>query len=72
MKRYLIGTGTVTYAIKGRDLLRKKGYKVNIERKTGENSRGCGYALVFEGDILEARRLLGESGVKILDITEII
>ena len=25
MKRYIITTGTVTYAIKGRDLLRRKG-----------------------------------------------
>ena len=30
MKRYVIATGTVTYAIKGRDLLRKKGFKVNL------------------------------------------
>ena len=30
MKRYIIATGTVTYAIKGRDLLRKKGFKVKV------------------------------------------
>ncbi len=70
MKRYSISTGTVTYAIKGRDLLRKSGYKVKIERKTGENTYGCGYSLDFFGDIDNAREILRQNGVKILDITE--
>ncbi len=69
MKRYIIATGTVTYAIKGRDLLRKKGYKAKIERKSGENALGCGYAIIFEGDIYSAQKLLINNGVKILEIT---
>ncbi len=68
MKRYIIATGTVTYAIKGRDLLRKKGYKAKIERKTGDNSIGCGYAIIFEGDINSAENILKNGGIKILDI----
>jgi len=71
MKRYLIQVGTVTYAIKGRDLLRKKGFKVRIERKTGTKSYGCGYAISLEGDKSKAEELLRDSGVKLLDITEI-
>ncbi|MBR4099929.1 MAG: DUF3343 domain-containing protein [Clostridia bacterium] len=71
MKRYLIQVGTVTYAIKGRDLLRRKGFKVKIERKSGEKTYGCGYAISLEGDKSEAVELLRDSGVKILDITEI-
>ncbi len=70
MKRYLVATGTVTYAIKGRDLLRKKGYKAKIERKSGENVHGCGYAIIFEGDIESAESLLRQNGVKILEISE--
>ncbi len=70
MKRYLIATGTVTYAIKGRDILRKKGYNAKIERKSGENIQGCGYSIIFEGDIYTAENLLRKSGVKILDIKE--
>ena len=69
MKRYSIATGTVTYAMKARDLLRKKGYKAKIERKTGENIKGCGYVVIFEGDIDTAEMLLKKSGIKILDIT---
>ncbi len=70
MKRYVIATGTVTYAIKGRDVLRKKGFKVKIERITGEATLGCGYAIVLDGDIKEAEKLLRTAGIKILEISE--
>ena len=70
MKRYVIATGTVTYAIKGRDLLRKKRYNAKIERKSGEKVHGCGYAIIFEGDIHAAESLLRQNGVKILEISE--
>lgn len=70
MKRYIIQTGTVTYAIKGRDLLRKKGFKVKIERVTTGKTFGCGYAIFLEGNFTEAEKILRENGVKILDIQE--
>ena len=70
MKRYIIATGTVTYAIKGKELLRKKGFKVNVERITGKAALGCGYAIILMGNIVEAERLLRENGVKILEISE--
>ena len=70
MKRYLIATGTVTYALKGRDLLRKKGFKVNVERITGKSTLGCGYAITLEGNITEAEALLRKYGIKILEIIE--
>ncbi len=70
MKRYAIVTGTVTYAIKGRDLLRKKGFKSNIERITGKETLGCGYAIIVMGDIIKAEKLLRENGIKILEINE--
>ena len=69
MKRHLIQVGTVTYAIKGRDLLRKNGYKAKIERKTGENTYGCGYAIVIDGNGEGAEELLRQNGVKILEIS---
>lgn len=71
MKRYVITTGTVTYAIKGRDLLRKNGFKVKIERQTaGADTAGCGYSIVLEGNLAAAERLLREAGIKILKISE--
>ena len=69
MKRYIITTGTVTYAIKGRDLLRRKGFNVKIERRTsGKGSAGCGYSIITDGDINAAEGLLRQAGVKILEI----
>ena len=70
MKRYIIATGTVTYAIKGRDLLRKKGFKVKIERITGKATLGCGYAIILEGNISQAEEILRGAGIKILEIIE--
>ena len=72
MYRYSITTGTVTYAIKGRDLLRKNGYNVKIQRITSGLSRaGCGYSIVFSGDLTKAENLLRSAGIKILEINEI-
>lgn len=70
MKRYIIATGTITYAIKGRDLLRRKGFNAKIERITSGRIVGCGYTIVITGNIAEAERLLQDAGVKILEISE--
>ena len=71
MKGYIITTGTVTYAIKGRDLLRKKGINAKIERITsGKGSAGCGYSIIINGDVNEAVSILRSSGVKILEIRQ--
>lgn len=59
-------TGSITYAIKGRDILKREGYRAGIERKVSEYKTGCGYAIVFEGDLLKAEEILKKSGVKML------
>ncbi|MBE6728200.1 MAG: DUF3343 domain-containing protein [Ruminococcaceae bacterium] len=72
MKQYRITTGTVTYAIKGRDLLRRYGYKVKLERATSQSvSVGCGYSLIINGDLSKAEELLRGADVKILSVDEI-
>ena len=69
MNKYIISTGTITYAIKGRDLLRQKGFTAHIERRTtGLSSAGCGYNIVFKGNLDAAKTLLLDAGVKILGI----
>ncbi len=68
MNQYVISTGTVTYAIKGRDLLKRKGYPAKVVRNS--SSAGCGYGIVFSGDKNDAERLLRAAGVKIIDIKE--
>ena len=71
MKEYIITTGTVTYALKGRDLLRRNGIKAYVERITsGKGSAGCGYAIIVESELKRAKDLLSNGGVKILEINE--
>lgn len=62
-------TGSVTYAIKGKDLLKRKGYNAYVERKTETtSSSGCGYAIVVRGNYLGAEELLRSASIKILEI----
>ena len=72
MKRYRISTGTITYAIKGRDILRRNGFNAYMERiYSGPSSTGCGYTIVVAGDITRAENLLRTAGVKILEMNEL-
>lgn len=63
-----IAIGSVTYAIKGRDILRNNGFKVGIERKPSKNSGGCGYSLKFTGDLQKAKDILTRHGIKFKDV----
>ena len=69
MQTYNIATGSITYAIKGRDVLRNKGFKANIERRSPDlKSAGCGYSVVAVGDIGRIEAVLKDAGGKILSI----
>lgn len=66
----IVVTGSITHAIRGRDLLRKNGYKATVERNSGGLGRlGCGYGIVVEGDSKTIRKILEENGVRIIEIT---
>ncbi len=70
VQTYNIATGTITYAIKGRDILRSKGYKARIERRNSDlGTLGCGYSIIATGDIGQMESLLKTSGIKILAVT---
>lgn len=69
MQRKIVSVGSITFAIKGRDLLRKYGIKAYIERKTNPNGdTGCGYVIVAEGNGNQIVKLLKDAGIKILDV----
>ncbi len=68
MEKILVVTGTVTYAIRGRDALRQKGYKATIERVTSGERIGCGYGVLTFGDREKIREILEQDRVKILEI----
>lgn len=72
MKSYFIITGTVTYALRGRDVLRNAGYVPNVQRTQHKyKNAGCGYGIVINGDVDYAVQLLKANGVKILG-TEVV
>ena len=71
--KYIIVTGTVTHAIRGRDILRKNGFEASVERNSkGLGRFGCGYGIVIKkGNISEATEILNSHSVKILDVSKI-
>ena len=72
MQRHIISVSSITYAIKGRDLLRKNGYKSYIEKKTNSNGNsGCGYVIIAFGNRDKIKNLLLVFGIKIFEINSI-
>lgn len=70
MGETLFLVNSITYAVKGRDLLRKNGFNVRIERNTNPApGEGCGYRIRVNGDAEMAERLLRENKIKIRRIT---
>lgn len=69
----IIITGTITYALRGRDLLRQHNFRASVERNLTLNKRyGCGYGIAVYGDIEEALKILRDYNVKVLDTAPII
>lgn len=65
MKGVFIPTGTVTYAIKGRNVLRENGYNAEIRRITGDlQGVGCGYGVFTNADPETAKKIFRLNGVK--------
>ena len=66
MGKPLIVVSSVTYAMKGRDLLFRHGIQGYIERlpKTGET--GCGYGIYVPRGADGAERILRENHIRVL------
>ena len=68
MERPLIMMTSITYAMKGKQLLQSHGIHCKIERTPGryiKDSRNCGYSLYVPNDMERAVKLLKENGIKI-------
>ena len=69
MKGLIITTGSITHAIKGRDLLRKNGFKARISKRiSGKNANGCAYEIYVDSNDYSIENLLLKSGIKIVGI----
>ncbi len=67
----LIMVSSVTYAMKGRELLRDYGIKSSIERTPRTSlHQSCGYSLYVPQRTDEAENILRENGIKVLGRTE--
>lgn len=70
MSEAMFSVNSITYAAKGRDLLKQNGFRVSIERNTRPlPGEGCGYKLRVQGDIERAEKILRENNIKIRSIT---
>ena len=63
-----LALGSVTTAIKGREVLRKNGIHSVIKRYTGEKQIGCGYVLQTQADYSRCVGILSSAGIKVLDV----
>ncbi len=71
MSKSLIMVSSITYAMKGRDLLQRRGFRAYVERAPrGAGDAGCGYGIYVPERTEEAAGLLREMGVPVKGFRE--
>ncbi len=70
MKGHIIITGTVTNAMRAREVLGRNGYNSQIMRVKASPTNGCGYGVLVQRNLEEALSILKENGIKLLGIIE--
>ncbi len=71
MGKPLIVVGSVTFAMKGRNLLEKRGIRCSIERiPRSSDNNGCGYGIYVPGNTDTAEHVLRMGGIQVLGRTE--
>lgn len=70
MEKNLIIVGSVTYAMKAKEVLFSNGIKSYIERNKKTKEYGCGYAICVFKNLDESVDLLRKNGIKILEVLE--
>ncbi len=72
MKYIQLVTSTVTYANKGRDVLKQNGIKSDVKKVQGTMTAGCLFGIVVsENDTERAKALLSDNGIKIVAVKEL-
>jgi hypothetical protein len=67
MSKKGIKVGSVTLAMKGRDLLQKNGYKAYLTRNPKpESAEGCGYVIYVNNLDKRCFQILQGNGIKVL------
>lgn len=66
MSKKGIKVGSVTYAMKGRDLLQRNGYKVYLTRNPHpQEDEGCGYVIYVNNIDKRCFDILKRNGIKV-------
>ena len=72
MNKKGIKVGSLTYAMKGRDLLQKNGYKVYLTRNPNpESEEGCGYVIYVNNIDKRCFSVLKTNGIKVLGVVDL-
>ena len=70
MGKPLLLVGSVTYAMKSRHILFKRGIKAYVERISPSAGTGCGYGVYVPQGADEAETVLRENNIKLLGRVE--
>ena len=72
MNKKGIKVGSVTYAMKGRDLLQKNGYKAYLTRDPHPvDNEGCGYVIYVNNIEKRCFDILKKGGIKIVGTVDL-
>lgn len=62
----LIVVSSVTYAMKGRELLTQRGFRAFVERIPKTAETGCGYGVYVPEGADDAEQILRENNIRVL------
>lgn len=65
----IYAVGSVTNAMRGRELLAQNGIRAYVGRAEANETNGCGYTLTVTGDHDRALRLLKTAGIRVRTVT---
>lgn len=61
----VLAVGSVTNAMRGRELLQKNGIPAFLGRADARGREGCGYTLTVTGDVSRAAGILAAAGIRV-------
>ena len=67
MSKPLIIVSSITYAMKGKELLNKNGFHADLVRTPRrKNVTGCGYSIAVSDKVEDAEKFLRQNGIPIM------
>lgn len=70
MKRYTISFSSITIAMKAQSVFRSEGIRTEIIRTPKNLASGCGYSLIYNGELETAMYILENRGIKFKSVME--